>query len=383
MDTIDYSNLNRQFLFRPGDVGKPKAEVAAAFVNKRIPGVKVKAHFAKIQDKSDKFYQKFHVVVAGLDSIPARRWINETLCTLAEKKVVVDEETGEETEEWDKESIIPLIDGGTEGFMGQTRVIFPHLTPCFECLLHLFPPDPLNFVECTLVSTPRQPQHCISWAMRFAWEDDPERKGKKIDGDDPAHIQWIYEKALARAQECKIPGVDYKLTQGVVKRIIPAIASTNAVIAAGCANEAFKIATNCSRHLQNWMMYNGAREVYTNTTLYEKTEDCLICSLTGCTVVVDPDTTLEKFVVFLIEDKDKFLYLTDPSITKVDATSGKKDFLHMTGKLGKITKGNLPKKMSELVGDGDILMITNKGNENSLHRERNYVVVVVLKKTKT
>jgi len=173
------------------------------------------------------------------------------------------------------------------------------------------------------------------------------------------------------------------LTQGVVKRIIPAIASTNAVIAAGCANEAFKIATNCSRHLQNWMMYNGAREVYTNTTLYEKTEDCLICSLTGCTVVVDPDTTLEKFVVFLIEDKDKFLYLTDPSITKVDATSGKKDFLHMTGKLGKITKGNLPKKMSELVGDGDILMITNKGNENSLHRERNYVVVVVLKKTKT
>lgn len=101
MDTIDISNLNRQFLFRQSDVGKFKAEVAANFVMNRVKGVAITPHNCKIQDKDEDFYMQFQIVVCGLDSIEARRWINATLVNMVDEDV--------------EDSLKPLIDGGTEG----------------------------------------------------------------------------------------------------------------------------------------------------------------------------------------------------------------------------------------------------------------------------
>ncbi len=53
----------------------------------------------------------------------------------------------------------------------------------------------------------------------------------KFDADNPDHMKWMFETALKRAAEFNIKGVTYRLTQGVVKHIIPAIAATNAIIA--------------------------------------------------------------------------------------------------------------------------------------------------------
>ncbi|XP_031650253.1 NEDD8-activating enzyme E1 catalytic subunit-like [Oncorhynchus kisutch] len=102
----------------------------------------------------------------------------------------------------------------------------------------------INFPMCTIASMPRLPEHCVEYVRMLQWpKDKPFGDGVGLDGDNPEHIHWVFQRAQERAVDYSITGVTYRLTQGVVKRIIPAVASTNAVIAAACSTEVFKIAS--------------------------------------------------------------------------------------------------------------------------------------------
>ncbi|KAI9736902.1 MAG: hypothetical protein M1818_005953 [Claussenomyces sp. TS43310] len=332
MDTIDVSNLNRQFLFRHSDVGSSKALVAARFVERRVKGVKITPHDCKIQDKDDAFYMQFGMVICGLDSIEARRWINSQLV-----EMVVDD---------DMDSLKPLIDGGTEGFKGQSRVILPTITSCIECQLDMHAPRtavPL----CTLATIPRQPEHCVEWAHIIAWEQ--EKPFPKLDNDDPEHITWLYQKALARAKDFNITGVTYSLTQGVVKNIIPAIASTNAIIAASCCNEALKIATQSAPALgmeENYMMYSGNDSIYTYTFKHERKEDCPVCGNRARDLEVNGNWTLQEFLESLAARPEA--QLKKPSVR----AEGKTLYMQSPERLELATRPNLSKRLNELISDG-------------------------------
>ena len=78
MDTIDISNLNRQFLFRRKDVGHPKSLVAAKAIEERFPDIKIKAYQANIKEsqfRSD-FFKQFDLIFNALDNIEARKHVN-------------------------------------------------------------------------------------------------------------------------------------------------------------------------------------------------------------------------------------------------------------------------------------------------------------------
>ena len=236
------------------------------------------------------------------------------------------------------------------GFKGQARVILPTISSCLECQLDMHAPRaavPL----CTLATIPRQPQHCIEWAHIIAWEEH--RKEETLDSDDPEHITWLYQKALNRAKEFNIPGVTYSMTQGVVKNIIPAIASTNAIIAASCCNEALKILTNCNPMLENYMMYTGDDSVYTFTFTHEQKAECPVCGNLAKALEVDPKTTLEEFIDSLGERPEA--QLKKPSLRTEEATL----YQRFPPSLEQQTRVNLPKKMRDLIKSGEEVAVTD------------------------
>jgi len=338
MDTIDLSNLNRQFLFRQADVGKYKAQVAAECINKRVPGCRVEPHNCKIQDYDSDFYSKFHLVVCGLDSVVARRWINGMLLSMLEW----DEETGE----LDKSTLVPLIDGGTEGFKGNARVIYPGITACIDCTLSLFPPQ-VNFPLCTIAHTPRLPEHCIEYSRILLWpKEKPFGEDTSIDGDDPTHISWLFERARERAEEYGIQGVTYRLTQGVVKHIIPAVASTNAIIAAACTTEVFKIATSCAAPLANYMVFNDTDGVYTYVYEQEKNENCVACSNRSQKLEFAATTKLQEVVDHLVNSE---LYqMRAPGLTTSLAGKNKTLYMQSVSSIEVATRKNLKLSLAEL-----------------------------------
>ncbi|KAF7433328.1 hypothetical protein PC9H_005278 [Pleurotus ostreatus] len=146
LDTIEKSNLNRQFLFRAKDLGKFKAEVAAAAVADMNPDLdgKILARQDPVGHETEdvystEFFSSIDGVTNALDNIKARLYMDQR-CVFYEK---------------------PLLESGTLGTKGNTQVIIPHLTESYSSSQD--PPEK-ETPSCTIKNFPNAIQHTIEWS---------------------------------------------------------------------------------------------------------------------------------------------------------------------------------------------------------------------------
>lgn len=158
-----------------------------------------------------------------------------------------------------------------------------------------------------------------------------------------------------------------RLVQGVLKHIIPAVASTNAVIAAACTTETFKIATSCYEYLNSYMVFNDSDGIYTYKFEAEKRSDCLACSQVPRTVTVDdPNTmTLQDLITHLC-DSLEFQMKNPGLITHIDGKN-KTLYMNTVKSIEAQTRANLTLSLCELgLKDGQELAVADITSPQSI-----------------
>lgn len=119
MDKVDLTNLNRQFLYDPEDVGKSKAKIAAQRLRKVNPDIKIKGITKKITyDNAFDLLKGYDAVVDGTDNFPVRYAINDA-CMVNK---------------------VPLFHGAVLMYEGRAMSIIPKETACFRCAFPEAPP---------------------------------------------------------------------------------------------------------------------------------------------------------------------------------------------------------------------------------------------------
>lgn len=112
-DSVDLSNLNRQFLHHDKDIGREKIKSAEEKLLSLNPEIKVETIREKITDENaDSIVPPCDLIIDALDNFDTRHVLNR----LAVKRN------------------IPLIHGAVSGYRGQVTTIIPGKTPCLFCI---------------------------------------------------------------------------------------------------------------------------------------------------------------------------------------------------------------------------------------------------------
>ena len=186
--TVSRSNLQRQVVHREADVGQPKVESAARFVDARNPDVTVRTHHGRIEpDDAEEVVDGYDAVVDGLDNFPSRFLLND-VARLAG---------------------VPFVHGAVYALEGQATTFQPG-GPCYRCLLPEAPEEGSVPSDEPMAIFPTLPGTigCLqaTETLKYLLEI-----GELLDGRlvryDATDVTFL-ETPLERDPDCPICGVD-------------------------------------------------------------------------------------------------------------------------------------------------------------------------------
>jgi adenylyltransferase/sulfurtransferase len=125
-DIVDESNLQRQIIHGQSDVGRPKAESAAASVREINPLIDVVVHNEALSnDNVMDIFGGYDLIVDGTDNFATRYMVNDAAVLLGK----------------------PYVWGSIYRFDGQASVFWAEHGPCYRCL-YPEPPPPGMVPSC-------------------------------------------------------------------------------------------------------------------------------------------------------------------------------------------------------------------------------------------
>jgi len=125
-DTVDESNLQRQVIHGQSDIGRSKAESAAASIKEINPYVNVVIHNTALdRENVREIFAEYDLIVDGTDNFATRYLVNDAAVLLGK----------------------PYVWGSIYRFDGQASVFWAEHGPCYRCL-YPEPPPPGMVPSC-------------------------------------------------------------------------------------------------------------------------------------------------------------------------------------------------------------------------------------------
>ncbi|MEI6100807.1 MAG: HesA/MoeB/ThiF family protein [Eubacteriales bacterium] len=112
-DTVEISNLNRQFLHFEQDIGRDKTQSAREKISRFNSTLQYKTCSQKLNAQNINAVIPGHdLVLSCVDNYSTRSLLNQ-VCIIER---------------------IPMIDGGVSGYSGYVMTILPGISPCYHCI---------------------------------------------------------------------------------------------------------------------------------------------------------------------------------------------------------------------------------------------------------